>query len=120
MRPRMGSLLGLTMRGPVAARDRASARAFTVVRDLERLLTRFDAASDLCRVNRAAGHRVRVPVELVRALRLARRLARITEGAFDPTAGPLIDLWHGAHRTRPTRRRVADAARRVGWRGLEV
>jgi thiamine biosynthesis lipoprotein len=85
------------------------------------MLTRFDGASDLCRVNRAAGHRVRVPVELVRALRLARRLARTTDGAFDPTAGPLVDLWRGASRgARPSRRQVAAATRRVGWRGLEV
>src|SRR5262245_66067833 len=117
----MGSLLGLTMRGPADARDRASARAFTVVGDLERMLTRFDAASDLCRVNRAAGRRVRVPVELARALRLARRLARITDGAFDPTAGPLVDLWRGAPRgARPSQWQVADATRRVGWRGLAI
>jgi thiamine biosynthesis lipoprotein len=51
----------------------------------EHALSRFDPASDLSRLNRAAGEWVGIDERLERALRAAVRIRLETEGRFDPT-----------------------------------
>jgi thiamine biosynthesis lipoprotein len=60
--------------------------------------------------------------ELAGAMRLARRLARATAGAFDPTVGALLDLWRRAARRgrSPSRSDVARACDAVDWRVIDV
>lgn len=74
----------------VAARDAAEAR----LRTIERLLNRYDAASELSAVNRAAGGpAVPVSESTARAIAAAKRLAQTTGGAFNPLVGSLVALW---------------------------
>jgi len=51
-------------------------------------------------------------------LRLAQHLTEQTEGAFDVTCLPLIELWHKAHRaeTLPDPSELSEALDRTGWR----
>lgn len=122
VRYRMGTLLALTLEGPTATCDLAAGRGFALAAALERMMTRFDEASDLNRVGRAAGRFVPVPREFARALSLARRLAALTGGAFDPTVGPLVDLWRraGGASTTPPADTLASTRAVVDWRRLEV
>jgi thiamine biosynthesis lipoprotein len=122
IRPRMGTLLGLTIQAPASIAERAAGRAFTLASTLEYLMTRFDPASALNRITRAAGRRVTVPAELARALSAARCLAKLTGGAFDPTVAPLVDLWRDAARRgeMPSRHELARAQRLVGWQALSI
>ena len=56
----------------------------------EQVLSRFDPASDLSRLNRAAGDWVEVDPRLAGALRLALRGRKATAGKFDPTILPAL------------------------------
>jgi thiamine biosynthesis lipoprotein len=56
----------------------------------ERALSRFDPASDLSRLNRAAGEWVAIDERLERALRAALRIRTETAGRFDPTILPAL------------------------------
>jgi thiamine biosynthesis lipoprotein len=56
----------------------------------ERALSRFDAASDLSRLNGAAGTWTTVDRRLIDALRLATRAREDTGGRFDPTVLPAL------------------------------
>jgi len=118
----MGTLLGLTIQAPAPIAERAARRAFALAENLGRLMSRFDQASALNRINRAAGHPVTVPAELARVLNVARRLARLTGGAFDPTVAPLMELWRRAARRgeAPPRCSLARARELVGWQALTV
>ncbi len=118
----MGTLLAITLAAPPRLADRCAARAFRLAARSERRLSRFDPTSALSRVNRAAGRPVTVPREVREVLGLARRLAAATGGAFDPTAAPLVDLWHAAGRAGrwPPAPAVREARARTGWRGLRV
>jgi FAD:protein FMN transferase len=69
---------------------RALAAARVEVAECERVLTRFDARSDLSRLNREAGRWVDVDARLLAALRAAVRARRATEGRFDPTILPAL------------------------------
>lgn len=63
------------------------------IRRLEALLSVTQSGSDIARVNRANGAAVTVDPETAALLSEARRLAALTDGAFDPTVYPLMQLW---------------------------
>jgi thiamine biosynthesis lipoprotein len=72
----------------------AGEEAVAEVQRLDRELTAFGSKSPITRVNaRAADNPVRVPQELIHLLSRARRIWEITDGAFDITVGPLLQLW---------------------------
>jgi FAD:protein FMN transferase len=75
--------------------------AFAEMQRIADLSDRFPApgsaaygASDVCRINEAAGIRpVHVQREVMEMLALAKRYHGLSEGAFDVTIGPVMDLW---------------------------
>jgi thiamine biosynthesis lipoprotein len=80
-------------------------------------------ATDLDRINRNAGLRpVAVPGELLDVLEQARRYAELSEGAFDPTIGPLVSLWGiGGESPRvPGPAEIERALNLVNWRDLVI
>ena len=71
--------------------------AFDEIARLENLLSATKEGSDLDRLNQAAGKEwVEIAPETQEVLLLAKEYAALSEGCFDVTAGPLIDLW-GIH-----------------------
>ncbi|MGE0744290.1 MAG: FAD:protein FMN transferase [Rhodospirillales bacterium] len=81
--------------------------------------------SDLSRFNAApAGTWLALPEEFLAVLTAALALARETDGAFDPTVGPLVDLWGfgpAGRRTEPPPAAAIEAvAGPVGWARLEI
>ncbi len=106
-----------------AVGERAARAAYDRIDSLDAILSDWRAGSELRRLE--AGQRDQwmiVSVELATVLALALEVSRATDGAFDPTIGPLTRLWRESARTgRPiadTRR--AAAQRRVDYRALEV
>ncbi len=96
----------------------------TVVRQM----SSWEPESDLSRFNRApAGTSFTLPAEFARVLDHALAVARDSDGAFDATAGALVDAWgFGAgdgYRQRgfalPTDAALAAARAASGWRLLE-
>lgn len=81
----MGSRLRLTLPG---RDERGADLAWSIVAGtfgrVERDLTRFDPESALSRLNRSVGRLVHVPPTLSRALALAWRAFRVSDGRFDP------------------------------------
>jgi FAD:protein FMN transferase len=82
---------GVTVRGGWDPRaERALAAAKAEVAACEHALSRFDATSDLSRLNRAAGGWVDVDPRLLDALAAALRAREDTGGRFDPTILPAL------------------------------
>lgn len=78
----------------------AAADAFARLDELEALMSDWRANSELNRVNDAAGGApVAVGPDLLAALQAALRFAKATDGAFDPTVGPVVALWREARST---------------------
>lgn len=68
--------------------------ALDLIHALEAQMTAYRPASELSRLNqRAADVAVAVESRLFELLLQARDISRETDGAFDPTSGPLIALW---------------------------
>lgn len=98
---------------------RAARAAFDRIAALDSSLSDYHADSELTRLAaRAGGPPVRVSEELFHVLARAQELARLSDGRFDATAGPLVRLWRHARRTGELPEVAArrEAAARVGWR----
>lgn len=82
----------------VAVRDadqaqQAMAAAYSEMRRIEAVLSRYRRDSQIARINARAGAAVPVNKEVYEILERAQEYARITDGAFNVTIGPLIDAW---------------------------
>lgn len=92
---------------------------------VDQALSTYKPESALSRFNRdASGDWFGVDPELAAVIAYARRLAELSDGAYDLTVGPLVNLW--GFGPDPARREAPDAAaidaarKHVGWRRLEV
>jgi thiamine biosynthesis lipoprotein len=78
----------------------ACARALAELRRVEARLSLFDAASDLCELNRRAGRGpMRADVDLRAVVGAAERLRQRTAGLFNVAVEPLMRIW-GFHPLR--------------------
>lgn len=115
-----GVALGAPARIELLAVEPGRARAVIAacleeVARLEGIFSLYDPESALCRLNREGVLR-RPPAELLEVLALARRLAELSDGAFDPTVQP---LWLAVARDA-TREERRTARRLVGIDKLEA
>jgi thiamine biosynthesis lipoprotein len=96
-------------------------RAFGWFAEVERICNRFDEASALRQLCLTSGRPVRVPPLLLRALEVALEVARLSNGAFDPTVGAEMEQ-HGFDRDYRTgsRGRSGLMPRTVSFRDVEV
>ncbi len=121
--------MGLAFRITLYAADEAAARAgtdaaFERIAELNSVLSDYDPDSELSRLSRTAGQGRAVPVsrDLWRVLEPAQALAEHTDGAFDITCGPLVNVWRRARRKQelPSDALLAGMAERVGYRKLRL
>ena len=103
-----------------ASGDAAAAAAFERISDLNRILSDYEADSELSRLSRTSGSGLVVPLgsDLARVLERAEEVSRMSDGAFDITVGPLVDVWKRARRQRllPDPAKVEAARAATGWR----
>jgi FAD:protein FMN transferase len=120
----MGSLFEVILRGEDRTQlEAAACEALDEVERLERQLSHYLPASDLCDLHRRAAHEaVRVEPDLFRLLQRAAALSQATDGAFDITAGPLVRCWGFlAKQGRvPAPEEIETALNRVGMRHVDL
>jgi thiamine biosynthesis lipoprotein len=121
--PHMGTLVRITIYtvGEHSARE-AFRAAFNRIRDLDGILSDYQADSELNQITKTARRPVRVSDELFAVLRASQDLAYATDGAFDITQGPVIQLWREARKTGrvPDPTALKEAVTRSGFRKLHV
>ncbi|MCL1532186.1 FAD:protein FMN transferase [Xanthomonas nasturtii] len=88
-------------------------------------MSTWEADSDISRYNRApAGHWQTLPDDFHTVLRAALQIAQASGGAFDPTVGPMVELWgfgaSGGRQRVPSREQIALASLRCGWQRLDL
>ncbi len=90
---------------------------------IENLLSVYRPNSDIARLNHAAGQGpVQVADETIEVLARAVELSVLTCGAFDVTAGPLVDAWGFTKRRgqKPSAAAIAAALEIVGYQKLRI
>jgi thiamine biosynthesis lipoprotein len=95
--------------------------AFAEIRDIESRMSDYDPNSLLSQVNRQAfAAPVTVDEDLFEVLSAAVYYSRLSEGAFDITVGPVVQLWRQAKISgqAPTPDQLQRARQAVGWKHL--
>lgn len=121
-------IMGVEARIILYATDETTARraarsAFERMADLDAVMSDYRCDSELMMVSRSAGlGSIPISDDLCRVLIRAQAIAAASEGAFDVTIGPLVELWREARKTGrlPGADALARAKERSGWRNLVV
>ena len=121
--------MGVPFRITLYAADEAAARAasdaaFERVEVLNSVLSDYDPDSELSRLSQTSGQGRAIPVsaDLWHVLEISQHIAERSDGAFDITIGPLVNLWRRARRKQelPSPELIAEMRARVGFRKLRL
>ena len=99
--------------------NRSAQAALARIHQLNAIFSDYDPESETRRLGDTAGQGKAVPVskELWEVTSRAIELSRGSEGAFDVTVGPVVQLWRRARRQKdlPDPQKLADARQLVGF-----
>lgn len=124
----MGSPYRVTVVEPPSAqgwRARLQEEIERRLKEINRQMSHYQPDSELSQFNQAPAE-VPFPVsqELAAVCRFAFEMSRRSQGAFDPTLAPLINLWgfgeKGPALAPPTAEAIQRARAQVGWTLVEV
>ena len=122
----MGTLWSLRLDNPAfISLEHVRARIEAAFEQVVAQMSTWESDSDICRYNHAPGGSThRLAPEFVRVLECALTWARASQGAIDPTVGPLIGLWGFGANARsanhPSKEELEAARRGVGWHQVHL
>jgi len=121
--PQMGVPFRIALYAPDAASARSAASAaFARIAALNHIMSDYEDDSELTLLAHTAGSGLAVKVsdDLWRVLDCGQSFAGRSDGAFDATVGPVVQLWRRARRQHelPDPARLAAALQAVGYRKL--
>jgi thiamine biosynthesis lipoprotein len=116
--PVMGTMATVKIYGTDEIADKAADKVQDVFQDVQAVCNIFDPRSEIARLNATAADKpFRCTQMLWDLLLIARRAYEISDGSFDITVKPLMDLW-GFYRNRdtlPAEQEIKSAMKLVGF-----
>ena len=122
----MNTLVTISAELPREEAEEIMEASFALLKDLDRMLSRYEKGSDIRNVNEASGvSPIPVSADTIAVLNAALDVAEKTGGAFDPTVGPLTDLWRilskeGEEWVFPSEEQINLAQERVDYRKISI
>lgn len=120
----MGSVFEIVAYSDSAGRaSSAIDQALDEVVRLDDVMSNFKPGSDLSRMNREAHfHAVRIPADLYQVIETSLAYSHLSEGEFDVSVGPVVDLWKAALAggAAPTAAELAQERSCVGYEKIEL
>ena len=119
--PHLGTIVEITLYASedTVANDAAKA-AFRRVKELDQIFSDYKTDSETMRLCESAGsgRAVKVSPELFHVIRKSIEISEKSEGAFDVTVGPLVQLWRRARKLKilPNNDELSAAKELVGWK----
>ena len=117
--PHMGTRFKIIVYALDGSSGKAGVKAaFQRIADLDDIMSDYRPTSELMRLcQKAGGEPVRVSEDLFRVLERSQEVAKLSDGAFDVTVGPIVRLWRKARRTHelPDPKELARARELVGY-----
>jgi thiamine biosynthesis lipoprotein len=118
----MATEFAIVLPGQSPRATEAAVDALDMLEAIESKLTIYRPESEISRINASAGIApVRVSDDVYDLLFHAVKVSQATGGAFDITAGPLVECWGFTKRRgqKPTEQQIDEAKQRVGWHMIE-
>lgn len=121
-------VMGTFARVVVIAEDSNTAKkcietALAEIHKVDDLMSDYKSDSEISRVNRdGAKTAVHLEPSTYEVLQRSIQFSKLTDGAFDITIGPLVDLFHQAEKKQvaPTKEQIAQAKSKVGFEKLKL
>jgi thiamine biosynthesis lipoprotein len=109
---------------PQIERERLGRGIARILESVDERMSTYRADSELSRFNAASPEAMQVSRDTLTVIQEALRVARLSGGGFDPTVGPLVDLWGfgpgGAHGQLPSPERIEEVRRQIGFAKLRT
>ena len=124
----MGTLVDISVAGNSISRDvkaTAISEAFERMKQIDDAMSGYKHTSEVSAVNNFADVRpIQVSADMMNVIKRADEINKITEGAFDITVGPLVELWgfgtKGAVLKMPQDEDINQALKLTGMRRLKI
>ncbi|OHB62165.1 MAG: hypothetical protein A2167_01625 [Planctomycetes bacterium RBG_13_46_10] len=103
--------------------NRCIEAAFAEIYKVNELMSRFKSDSEISIVNREGfGRAVKVSDSTYEVLQKSVSFSKLSDGAFDITVGPLVDLFRSSEKTEvaPGPEEIAQAKAKVGFEKLKL
>jgi thiamine biosynthesis lipoprotein len=121
-------VMGTFARAVIIATDSATANtcikaAFAEIHKVDDLMSDYKSDSEISKINRDGFKQgIKVSQPTYEVLRRSVDFSKLTNGAFDITVGPLVDLWRSAKKTgvAPSKEEITKAKSRVGFEKLRL
>ncbi len=123
--PHLGTIVEITLYAPeeTVANDAAKA-AFGRIKELDQIFSDYKTDSETMRLCETAGsgHAVKVSPELFQVIRQSLEISEKSNGAFDVTVGPLVQIWRRARKLKilPKDDEINAAKANVGWKFVKL
>ena len=117
----MDTLVTIKVKDQSGAKE-AVAQSFTVMKKWAERLDRHDENSAITSINKYGSKGVQVASEIIYLFSAAGKYYRLSNGAFDITIAPLLDLWGFGKQKQavPSQEEVNKALARVGFSKLLI
>lgn len=118
----MATEFAIVLPGQSPHATEAAVDALDLLEKIESKLTIYRPDSEISRINESAGLQpVKVSGDVFNLLVRAVKISELTGGAFDVTAGPLVECWGFTKRRgqKPNQQQINEAKQRVSWQLVE-
>lgn len=98
-------------------------KAVDEVKRLENMMSFFIDTSEVSQLNKLSGKgKVHISPEVMYVLKMAYKFSKMTQGAFDITLAPVIDLWRrsGQLSRIPDKRELSKLLKLVGYKQIKI
>ncbi|MCR4626453.1 MAG: FAD:protein FMN transferase [Treponema sp.] len=96
---------------------------FSRLHELDNKFSTTISSSEIEKINSMAGvESVEASEEVLAVLKIALAFSKVTDGAFDPTIGPVVKLWgiNTDHAHVPEKAELDKALALVGWQKVQI
>ena len=125
--PTMGSTYSIkyVRHTGLPAPDEVRVKVEQILADIDRQMSTYRSDSDIERFNQLpANHCQKMPAPVLELVRVGEQLAVQSDGSYDLTVEPLLNLWGFGPQARgekiPTAEALAEARKRVGHQHLRI
>lgn len=119
----MGSNVEIQLKGvnEVTA-DKAITASFQEVRRIDTLFSTYMTGNPMWLLNNTDADEIMVPIEMFNMFKKCDGIWEMTEGAFDPAIGNLIEAigFEKGSPALPTESHIKEALTRTGWKNIEL
>lgn len=104
--------------------NRAADAAYARIHELNGIFSDYEPESELMRLSRTGGEgkAVRVSEDMWKVLLKSQEFSQKSDGAFDITVGPAVQLWRKSRRTKklPDERTLQEARAAIGYQYVKL